>query len=251
MARDGQGYFGADIGMVIDNKIDVGIAGIPDVVEVDHEDGWDLGAFLGYDFGFIRTEAEISYKEGDPDTLVATAPGIPHFTNVPVTGNFDPVAGELSIVTAMANAMFDIGGNGGVGFSAGVGAGRAWVNANYITGVDFSQPNQGGYLDDSDDNWAWQGIAAIRIPVTEDAELGLKYRYLNTQQMVRVDRIGRANAFEIASHSALVTFIANFGGAASATPNFPMNLTSPECEALSNSVARPIRSTITICVVFR
>ena len=73
MARDGQGYFGADIGMVIDNKIDVGIAGIPDVVEVDHEDGWDLGAFLGYDFGFIRTEAEISYKEGDPDTLVATA----------------------------------------------------------------------------------------------------------------------------------------------------------------------------------
>ena len=151
MARDGQGYFGADIGAVIDNEVDVAINGVPDAVSIEHERGWDLGAFLGYDFGFIRTELEMAYKENDPDTLVAGPPGIPHFSRTPVTGTFDPVAGELQVVTVMANAMFDIGGNDGVGFSAGVGAGRAWVDANYTTG--FS-PVSVGYLDDSDHDWA-------------------------------------------------------------------------------------------------
>src|SRR4026207_2001787 len=121
VARDGEGYFGADIGVVIDNEVDVRVNGVPNAVTIDHDMGWDLGAFLGYDFGFIRTEMEVAYKESDPDTLVAGPPGIPHFSRTPVTGTFDPVAGEMQVVTAMANAMFDVGGNGGVGFSAGVG----------------------------------------------------------------------------------------------------------------------------------
>jgi outer membrane protein OmpA-like peptidoglycan-associated protein len=218
MARDGQGYFGADIGVVVDNEVDVAISGVEDAANIEHEMGWDLGAFLGYDFGFIRTEAEISYKENDPETLTTVAPGVPQFTRVPVTGTFDPVAGELQIVTAMANAMVDIGGNDNIGFSAGVGVGHAWVDANYSTGISASSV---GWLDDSDHDWAWQAIAAVRIPVTEQAELGLKYRYLNTKQMELVDQIGRSNAFEIASHSAMVTFIANFGGAEAPPPPPP------------------------------
>src|SRR5687768_5281657 len=110
-ARDGQGYFGADIGIVVDNEVDVAVAGREDAVNIEHEMGWDLGAFLGYDFGFIRTEVEMAYKENDPESLTAGIPGIPHFSRTPVTGTFDPVAGELQVVTAMANAMFDIGGN--------------------------------------------------------------------------------------------------------------------------------------------
>src|SRR5688500_20375449 len=88
MAKDGQGYFGADIGVVIDNEVDVHISGFEDAVNVEHEMGWDLGAFLGYDFGFIRTEVEMSYKESDPESLVAGPPGIPHFGTTPVTGTF-------------------------------------------------------------------------------------------------------------------------------------------------------------------
>src|SRR5688572_777771 len=205
MARDGEGYFGADIGVILDNEVDVAISGVRDAVNVEHEMGWDLGAFLGYDFGFIRTEVEMAYKESDPESLIAGPPGIPHFTAVPVTGTFDPVAGELQVVTAMANALFDIGGNGGVGFSAGVGAGHAWVNANYLTGLSAVSV---GYLDDQDHDWAWQAIAALRIPVTETAEIGLKYRYLNTKQMELTDQIGRFNALELETHSVMATFIA-------------------------------------------
>ena len=219
MAKDGQGYFGADIGMVIDSEVDVALPGVDDAVDVEHEQGWDLGAFLGYDFGFIRTEFEMAYKEADPESIVAAAPGIPQFTTAPVTGTFDPVAGELQVVTAMANALFDVGGNDGIGFSAGVGVGRAWVDADYTVGSGLFAP---GYLDDSDNDWAWQAIAAVRIPVTDEAEIGLKYRYLNTKQMEVVDSIGRANAFELTSHSAMVTFIANLGGAAPPPPPPPV-----------------------------
>src|SRR6188768_3862643 len=176
VARDGQAYLEADIGAIIDNQFDVGIAGFEDAATIDHTDGWDLGGIIGYDFGMLRTEAEVSYKEGDPDTIVSTARGIPVFSNTPVIGTFDPVAGELSMTSVMANALLDFGGNSGVGFSAGVGAGHVWANANYIAGVNFAQPSFSGYMDDSDHDWAWQAIAQIRIPVTDQAEIGLKYR---------------------------------------------------------------------------
>src|SRR5688572_12097186 len=91
VARDGQAYLEADIGAVIENEFDVGIEGFEDAASIDHTDGWDLGAILGYDFGFIRAEVEGSYKEGDPDSIVSTARGIPFLTPTPVTGTFDPV----------------------------------------------------------------------------------------------------------------------------------------------------------------
>ena len=87
MARDGRAYIEADIGAVLDNQFDVGIEGFEDAASIDHDDGWDLGAIIGYDFGIIRTEAEASYKEGDPDTIVSTARGIPFVQQrPPVTG---------------------------------------------------------------------------------------------------------------------------------------------------------------------
>ena len=73
LARDGEAYLEADIGAIIDNQFDVGIEGFEDAATIDHSDGWDLGGIIGYDFGLIRTEAEISYKEGDPDTIVSPA----------------------------------------------------------------------------------------------------------------------------------------------------------------------------------
>jgi len=206
-ARDGQAYFGADLGVVVDNNFDVGIAGTKGAANIDHDTGWELGGFFGYDFGLIRTEAELAYREADPKRIVANAPGIPTF-GAPATGTFDPAAGELQVTTAMVNALLDLGGNDGVGFSAGVGAGRAWAGAKYSVAMGP------GWLDDSDQAWAWQAIAGIRIPVTDTAEIGLKYRYLNTRQFQMVDSAGRANAFELDSHSALVTFIANLGGRA-------------------------------------
>ena len=88
LARDGQGYFGADLGVTQVNDVDIAIRGV-NAVTVDHEMGYELGAFLGHDFGMLRTEIEVAYKEYEPDTLVAGAPGVPQFTaNRLRTGTF-------------------------------------------------------------------------------------------------------------------------------------------------------------------
>ena len=36
MARDGQAYFGADIGMVVQNEFDVHVAGVEDAAKIEH-----------------------------------------------------------------------------------------------------------------------------------------------------------------------------------------------------------------------
>ena len=40
-ARDGQAYFGADMGIVVDNNFDVHVAGVEDAVNVEHDQGCD------------------------------------------------------------------------------------------------------------------------------------------------------------------------------------------------------------------
>src|SRR5437868_13131588 len=95
LARDGQGYFGADLGVTQVNDVDIAIRTVP-AVTVDHEMGYELGAFLGHDWGMLRTEIEVAYKEYEPDTLVAVAPAVPQFAATQLrTRTFNPVSGGL------------------------------------------------------------------------------------------------------------------------------------------------------------
>ena len=154
LARDGFGYFGADIGLADPEDHDVFVQGVDNGFRVEEKDGFELGAFIGYDWGAIRTEAEVAYKEFDPDVVTAGSLGVPVFdaTN-PTSGSWE-LGGESRLTTAMANALFDIGGNEGVGFSVGVGAGRAWLDSFFSTA-----PYQ-TWLDDSDSALACSSISA-------------------------------------------------------------------------------------------
>ena len=109
----------------------------------------------------------------------------------------------------MANALLDFGGNGGVGFYAGVGAGRAWMSEHLSTGG--AAPN---FLHDKDSAWAWQGIAGLRVPLGEHVELGVKYKYLNTHLFRMVNAFGRSSRFDAQSHTLMASLLFNFGGAA-------------------------------------
>jgi hypothetical protein len=65
MARDGQGYFGADIGYTDPEAHKVVSSNLAPAV-INNKDGFELGAFIGYDWGKIRTEAEVAYLVFDP-----------------------------------------------------------------------------------------------------------------------------------------------------------------------------------------
>src|SRR5215212_7899363 len=93
MARDGQGYFGVEGGVLFprDHDIDITLDGTdelisdgfyPDAVELDYKMGVDLDAIAGYDFGLFRVEGELGYKRAgldadvDPDFADAVADDI-------------------------------------------------------------------------------------------------------------------------------------------------------------------------------
>ncbi|MXO60314.1 OmpA family protein [Altererythrobacter salegens] len=207
LARDGHAYFGADIGFADPEDHNVINNGWKDGTRVYEDDGFDLGAFIGYDWGAIRTEAEVGYYEYAPKGIDVGLVGAPLVnSSAPfesVTGA--QLAGESRVTTIMANALFDLGGNNGIGFSIGGGVGRAILHS------EFQATPYHTYLDDTDAAWAYQAIAAVRLPVTDEAELGLKYKYLNTNEFSMLDSALRSYQTQLAIHSFSFSLIANLG----------------------------------------
>ena len=154
-----------DLGIAFPSNTKIDINGFDNVIDVNNGTGWSSDVLVGYDFGILRTEAELSYQSWGLDTLTVTGPGIPVVNPLStpyVTGTFADADGKSHIITAMANALLDFGGNGNFGFYAGVGAGYAWVNTHLET-----TKNAASFLDNSDGNWAWQFIAGARFPVSD------------------------------------------------------------------------------------
>ncbi|MBO0749590.1 MAG: outer membrane beta-barrel protein, partial [Porphyrobacter sp.] len=192
-ARDGEGYVGIDAGLVLPQHTDIDVSTVENAIVVDNKKGFDIDAVIGYDWGILRTEAELGRKQFGVKSIVASEPA---GTFALPNGAYDAADGKTKVTTAMANALLDFGGNGGVGFSIGVGAGRAWANT-HLAATDSSA----NFLDDKDSAWAWQGVAQLRVPVSDRFEIGLKYKYLNTHPFVMTDAVGRTNQFDISSHS--------------------------------------------------
>src|SRR5436190_156041 len=88
MARDNQGYFGAEFGILWakDQNADVFVTydatntGVPGAIDpadanfnnvfgLDSKMGYDLGMYGGYDFGGFRLEGEVDWKHANMDDL--------------------------------------------------------------------------------------------------------------------------------------------------------------------------------------
>ena len=217
MARDGYWYAGIEGGVLIpeDTQIDFDI----DTAEasIDQETGYDVDLLLGRDFGAFRLELEGAYKSSDIQEVTSTGAGIP-FDGTPVfaVGTFD-ADGSVDVLSGMLNGLIDLGGNDGIGFYAGGGIGVARVNADYT----LNNSTVGAFVDDDETNFAWQLIAGLRFPLSESVDLGLKYRYFNTDEVDLVDNIGRDATLDLETHSVLASLLLNFGGPAAVAPPPP------------------------------
>jgi len=194
MARDGSGYVGIDLGPTIveDMKVDVeDIDGtrFNDYLVIDHKTGYDVGVLAGYDFGAFRAEGEVAYKRAKHSDY--TLDGI----------QFDG-DGRSSSLSAMANLLLDFGADDGwQGFvGGGVGIARTKV------------------ADLKDSGFAWQALAGVRYPISDNIDFGLKYRFYNHDIDSDVDFtdvddvLGDADA-RFRSHSLLASLTFNFGSA--------------------------------------
>jgi len=157
---------------------------LPNAIRIDYKIGADVDAIAGYDFGPVRAELELGYKRsqlkeyrfGDAELATLStalnrpsaapdpfAPGLAALT----TQNVD---GRITVLSAMANALLDVGGPR-LSFYAGGGFGRARAKL----------------LGNRDDAWAGQLIAGARFARSDNIDFGLKYRYFRTGRLALRD----------------------------------------------------------------
>ena len=146
-----------------------------DIASVRYKKGYDLDLIGGYDFGMFRLEGELGYKRAKAKSLSVNSSFVDAI-NAGAGTAFTPdtnfnIDGKTSVFSAMVNGLVDFGGNGGIGGYLGGGAGYAKVK-------EFG---------DSNGKFAWQLLAGVYAPVSDNIDVGLKYRYF---------RAGRSNGSE-------------------------------------------------------
>ena len=171
LAREGSWYVDLDFGPMIleDSKFDIGT--INNAANLDSDYGVDGGVAIGYDFGAFRLETEGSYRTADHDGLTTgntgTVPGV-SAANL-VSGNFNNVRGDASVLSFMLNGLLDFGDDNGIqGF---IGGGVGVSRVSYDASLTKTGP---GFLNDSDSGFAWQVLAGVRAPLTDHWDVGIK-----------------------------------------------------------------------------
>lgn len=225
LARDKAWYIGVEGGAMLVEDISLDIGVLPDAGTVDHKIGYDVDGIIGYDFGPFRLEAEVGYKQAQVDAYTSTTAtrrggALPNAT----PGTFSGAAGSTSALSFMLNGMLDFGAEDELQGFVGGGAGVARVKHS-----KYSINPAGNFLDDSDTGFAYQAIAGVRAPLTDNIDVGLKYRFFNVDGVDTVDALGRATKGRFRSHSILGSFIYNFGEpAAPPPPPAPAPAPAPE-----------------------
>lgn len=171
---------------------DVGVAGNGIGRNLDTNNGWAamVAGGIGVMNG-LRLELELAQRKN----------------------SFDNANGDARATTLMGNVLYDIPVSV-LGFTpyigAGLGGARTSLN-NVVTGTGL------GTVDDSDMVFAYQGIAGVSAPVSNNLTVSLDYRYLSTFQDPEYRTSTGINATsEYSDHTIMLGFRWSFGGAPAA-----------------------------------
>lgn len=177
----------------------------------DYKTALDVDAIAGYDFGIFRLEGELGYKRTQVRNFAASSFLLTDTNTAPISGvtpgNFT-FGNRTSVLSGMVDALVDYNVTPKVRVYAGGGAGRARVET----------------FGDRNNVWAYQLIAGASTSIAENVELGLKYRYFQTDRLhfngtasfsdaktgaTSVSQFSDSGKFR--SNSVLVSLIYNFG----------------------------------------
>jgi OOP family OmpA-OmpF porin len=238
-AKDGQPYLEVDIGALLLDDVGFDTVTVKSLLRTDVQSdlGYDAAAIVGYDLGPVRLELEGSAKRAGIDALFRTKTN--RATNASVTRNLDG-SGNTAALSIMANALVDIGADGGLQAFAGGGIGYAWIDMKANADTNF--------LDDTDGSFAWQALAGVRYPVSDKIDLGLKYRFFNANNVDVVLASGTEANPKWRSHSLMATLAYNLGGGDSA-PNVsvPMGNAIPYAPLPAAPATPPKAPPVQVC----
>ncbi len=227
VARDGSAYVGIDAGVVKPSSLDLRFTN--SAVSVDngerlrHKWGYDVDAVFGYDFGMFRLEGEFGYKHASLKSATV-APAALAAVLIPAAPTTYGSTGRSNVLSGMVNALLDLGPSDGLNGSIGVGIGEA--RAKYRAGL---VPSNSLSFTSSDSALAYQALAEIRVPVSQQIDVGLKGRYFETSKLkfgpfcettctpaLPYRLSGRYKSFSV-----LASLLFNFGAAAPPPPPPP------------------------------
>jgi opacity protein-like surface antigen len=145
--------------------------------------GWGGQIALGHRFDMLRVEVEIGRTRSDADFYTVTSP----------ISNRLPQTGGDTITRIMANAYFDIPfGLDGIAPYLGFGLGEAMVDVTTNASRPFGPPTAPVQLiDDQANGFAWQAIAGVAVPVSDDFALTAQFRYLDAGTLHGKDTRGQ------------------------------------------------------------
>jgi opacity protein-like surface antigen len=206
-ANDGKAYVGADAGVLLPKGVTLAVGATENAARITSNAGWDGDLLIGYDFGRFRLEGEASLKTSSTQQLLAEdAADVDPVS--PGDQSMASVSGDLKAKSFMLNALFDAGKDDGIFLYAGAGVG--FGSARYESKIfGVSTP----LLDDKAKGLAWQLVAGVSVPVTDNIEIGAKYRYFNIEGLDFDSAIADRVSSNFRSHSLLTSLRINFGSA--------------------------------------
>ena len=220
-ARDGSAYVGFDLGAMMPEDNDFDFEGpntsLDQVMNLDYDVGYDVDLVGGYDFGMFRGEVELGYKR-------ASANEVTFDSVVDPTAAPHEADGKGSVLSVMANALLDFDGGDGWGGFVGVGGGLAKVKIDTSFSGTFPASGLTDFVvDDSDSGFAWQAIAGVHFAVSQNIDLGVKYRFFNVPNVTLHDStLDVSLKDKWRSHSILASLTYNFY-----TPPAPVEAAPP------------------------
>ena len=222
LARDGQAYVGVEAGAMFINDIQasatepfdfdipafgplaVGPQALGDsgFFDVELDTGYDVGGVVGYDWGYFRTEVELSYRRAE-------------FTEVAIDdedffGGEHDAKGRISSRSVVINVLGDLPLGNGFVASAGPGIGWSSIRANPKVDL-FDSGDYTNLQSTRDSGWMLQGIASLRKELTANLDVGVKYRFVRSERRdYDSDLYGTVEA-RLKAHSLLATLTYNIG----------------------------------------
>jgi opacity protein-like surface antigen len=214
LARDHTYYVGLEGGaMLVENArfdqfnaADQSTGATNGLFDVSHDWGYDIDAVGGYDFGMVRVEAELAYKHAGLNQL--------EVRNQPLTGlgfgqHLD-VGGSAHVLSGMINGLLDFGNDDGWNGYVGAGLGVASVHYSMTPAAN----HQNLVIDGSQSRGAWQAIMGVRAAVSQNIDVGLKYRFFNVPNLKFGDATGLLGGDQLrthwSSHSLMLSVLYNF-----------------------------------------
>jgi len=197
------GFIGATMPRRNENVTTTDFSTIPSQT-FDEKTRFDPGLYIGgaggFDFGFLRLEEEISYKEADINSI----------TDNTGVNQYRDIDGNLQALAFMTNVFFDFHNYSPVTPYVGGGVGVARLHLSNTFATDAGNQRLLMYPRDDDTVFAYQVGAGLGIAINRRLSIDLGYRYFNTDWANFSRNSLTTSGVRFESHNATIGFRTRF-----------------------------------------